>query len=97
MAKDFTNNPALAFIASAKIQHKDETVSETPQEEERIALRREYKMVEKKTKRRQLVLQPSLDAWVEEEAKKKGLSVNGYIHKVLEEKFFAKEEKKIKE
>lgn len=54
-------------------------------------------MVEKKTKRRQLVLQPSLDAWVEQEAKKKGLSVNRYIHKVLEEKFFAKEEKKIKE
>ena len=86
MAKDFTNNPALAFIASAKIQHKDETVRETPQEEEGTAVRREYKMVEKKTKRRQLVLQPSLDAWVEEEAKKKGLSVNGYIHKLLEEK-----------
>ena len=91
MAKDFTNNPALAFIASAKIQHKDEIVRETPQEKERTAVRREYKMVEKKTKRRQLVLQPSLDEWVEEEAKKKELSVNGYIHKVLEEKFFAKE------
>ena len=48
-------------------------------------LKREYKMVEKKTKRRQLVLQPSLDEWVELEAEKKGLSVNGFIHKVLEE------------
>ena len=77
MAKDFSDNPALAFISSVKTKHIEEA--------EKRPLKREYKMVEKKTKRRQLVLQPSLDEWVELEAEKKGLSVNGFIHKVLEE------------
>lgn len=87
MAKDFSDNPALAFISSVKTKHTEEveSVKETPQEAEKRPLKREYKMVEKKTKRRQLVLQPSLDEWVEQEAKKKGLSVNGFIHNVLEE------------
>ena len=94
LAADFEEkNNQISYLTNQK---KTE-LRETPQEEERTAVRREYKMVEKKTKRRQLVLQPSLDAWVEEEAKRKGLSVNGYIHRVLEEKFFAKEVKKIKE
>ena len=41
--------------------------------------------IETKSKRLQLVLQPSLLARVKERAKGQGLSVNEYIHRILDE------------
>ena len=42
--------------------------------------------IEKKTRRLQMLMQPSLHAKVKEAADEAGLSVNDYIHRVLEEK-----------
>lgn len=42
--------------------------------------------IEKKTRRLQMLMQPSLHAKVKEAAAEAGLSVNDYIHRVLEEK-----------
>lgn len=82
--KSFKDNPALQFISSA--------------EEERIEPEREkttgkatagYKVnplyVETKSRRLQLVLQPSLYERVKKRATNSGLSVNEYIHQILDE------------
>ncbi|MBQ7102827.1 MAG: hypothetical protein IJN89_02080 [Anaerotignum sp.] len=47
--------------------------------------------IEKKSRRLQLLMQPSLYAKVKENADAAGLSVNDYIHQALEEKTARKE------
>lgn len=76
------DNPALQFISSTEpLTERKPTPAEKPPEG--------YKLnplyVETKSRRLQLVLQPSLYEKVKATAKSKGVSVNEYIHKLLEE------------
>lgn len=88
--KSFIDNPALQFISTAEPE-------ETPQEErEPTPLQARpaekppagYKVnplyVETKSRRLQLVLQPSLYDKVKAGAAAAGLSVNEYVHQILE-------------
>lgn len=80
------DNPALQFISTPKPAPK--------QEEPKPKARREndppegYKLnpmyIETKSRRLQLVLQPSLYERVKEAAQAKGVSVNEYIHNILD-------------
>ncbi len=86
------DNPAMRFISSAPQpaaadlgEAEPRTVA--PSKPERTppeGYKRNPAFVEKRTRRLQLVLQPSLYAAVKSEADKAGISVNDYIHSVLE-------------
>ena len=84
--KTFKDNPALQFISTA-----DEETEEREQTAEAVPAKAPegYKLnplyVETKTKRLQLVLQPSLFDRVKKGAKQAGLSVNEYVHRILDE------------
>jgi predicted DNA binding CopG/RHH family protein len=72
--KNSNENAMLQFV----------TVS-TPEKEIQIRYKRNPEYIEVKTKRVQLVMQPSLYCKTKEAAQAEGLSFNAYIHKVLEE------------
>ncbi len=77
--KSFKDNPALQFLSAAE---------ETPSAAYSGAKAPEgYKLnpmyVETRSRRLQLVLQPSLYDKVREKAAEEGISVNEYIHRVL--------------
>lgn len=85
-------NPALQFISNAET----ETQPEEPEERETVQSQPRpaekppegYKLnplyVETKSRRLQLVLQPSLYEKVKAGAKAAGLSVNEYVHQILD-------------
>lgn len=79
--KTFINrdNPALNFISTAGQETAAPAERKAP---EGYKLNPEY--IEKKTRRLQLVLQPSLYAKVKARAEAEETSVNDYIHSVLE-------------
>lgn len=74
MSKSFINNPALQFI------------TKTTEQPEKIpdGYRHNPELVEKKSKRVQLVLKPSLYEKIKASAEKAGISVNEYAHKAFE-------------
>jgi len=74
--KNFRENPALQFVTT-DVPHEE---TEVPQ-----GFRPNPEFVEKKTKRVQIVMQPSLYEKAKKQAEKEGLSFNAYLHKVLEE------------
>ena len=78
--KSFTNNlnPAMSFISSPV--EEQPTLAKPP---EGYKVNPQY--IEKKTRRLQLVLQPSLYERVKARAEQSGSSVNDYIHSILEE------------
>jgi len=86
--KTFKDNPALQFISTAEEEEQEVTPA---QEAPTTAAKAPegYKLnplyVETKTRRLQLVLQPSLFNRVKKNAKKSGLSVNEYVHRILDE------------
>ena len=87
--KSFKDNPALQFISSAA-EEAGTPPAPAPKKAPTTAKAPEgYKLnplyVETKSKRLQLVLQPSLLAKVKERAGEQGLSVNEYVHRILEE------------
>lgn len=84
--KSFINrdNPALNFISAAR----EEDPAPAPAATDRKApegYKKNPMFVEKKTRRLQLVLQPSLYERVKAAAERNGSSVNDYIHSLLEE------------
>ena len=86
--KTFKDNPALQFISTAEEEEQEVTPAQkapttAAKAPEGYKLNPLY--VETKTRRLQLVLQPSLFDRVKKEAKKSGLSVNEYVHRVLDE------------
>ena len=92
--KSFKGNPALQFMT----QPEEEEVNTTPQKPitpptgkppEGYKLNPLY--VETKKRRLQLVLKPSLYEKVKSGASKQGLSVNEYVHRILEEATKAEE------
>lgn len=81
---DFTKSPALAFISSAAEQAEGAPESDnTPRG---MKLNPEYieKYIEKRTKRVQIVMQPSLFDKAKAKADSRGTSLNDYIHKLIE-------------
>lgn len=86
--KTFKDNPALQFISTAEEEEQEVTPA---QEAPTTAAKAPegYKLnplyVETKSRRLQLVLQPSLYDRVKARAKASGLSVNEYCHQILDE------------
>jgi len=89
--KNFKDNPALQFISAAETEtqppeKKTKTIT-LPQPTEKPP--EGYKLnplyVETKSRRLQLVLQPSLYERVRAGAAAAGLSVNEYCHQILDE------------
>lgn len=84
--KTFKDNPALQFISTAEEEQEatpEQKAPTTAKAPEGYKLNPLY--VETKTKRLQLVLQPSLFNRVKKGAKQAGLSVNEYVHRILDE------------
>lgn len=86
--KTFRDNPALQFISSAdpeNTQPEEKTIP-LPQPAEKPP--EGYKLnpiyVEKRSRRLQLVLQPSLYDRIKSHARAAGLSVNEYVHQILD-------------
>lgn len=73
-------NPALQFISATE----ETPAPRTEEKPEGYKLNPLY--IEKRSKRLQLLVQPSLYDRVKAEADAKGCSVNDYIHTILEEK-----------
>ena len=73
--KDFSKNPALQFVSGINTLKTD--VSE--------GFKPNPAFIECKTKRVQLLMQPSLYERAKKQAEAEGLSFNSYIHKILEE------------
>lgn len=97
--KSFKDNPALQFISSTEPELADSEgiqPEKNPQEKSEVKPQprpiekppKGYKLnpiyIETKSRRLQLVLQPSLYDRVKAKATAAGLSVNEYIHQVLD-------------
>lgn len=81
------NNPALAFITASDTSEREKDINileeiKTPPE----GFRLNERYVEIKTKRVQLVMQPSLYAKARAAAAAAGMSFNEYCHEALREK-----------
>ena len=92
--KSFKDNPAFQFMSKPE----EEEVTTAPQEPAPAPTGKPpegYKLnplyVEVKKRRLQLVLKPSLYEKVKNGASKQGLSVNEYVHRILEEATKAEE------
>ena len=91
--KNFKENPALSFITAPEPKEPTEQVQESVE----VAVTAKtpntppagYKMnpmyVETKSRRLQLVLQPSLYERVKKAAQKESKSVNEYVHHILDQ------------
>lgn len=95
--KTFKDNPALQFISgkeenSPSRETKEKVPVPPEQDREKAAgfsqIPQGYKLnpkyIEKKTRRLQLIMQPSLYQKVKSRAEQKKISVNEYIHQILE-------------
>lgn len=82
--KTFKDNPALQFISTPEeAEIKEITPEIPPKTPEGYKLNPLY--IETKSRRLQLLMQPSLHAKLKDMAKEKGMSVNELIHTALEE------------
>lgn len=77
--KSFKDEPAMQFISTI---NEDEPAKESPTVPGRYTIA--PRTIEAKSRRLQLVIQPSLYNKVKERAEQSGVSVNEYIHQVLE-------------
>lgn len=84
--KTFLGNPALQFLSSASPAEREDSVPARPESPAAppAGYRDDPRYVETKTRRLQLVLQPSLYERVRACAAAQGLSVNEYVHRALE-------------
>lgn len=91
--KTFKNNPALQFISTPAEEEKQPVPQNQSEPVRKVSTSTPvpagYKLnplfVETKTKRLQLVLQPSLYDRVKARATAEGVSVNEFIHRTLDE------------
>ena len=92
--KSFTDaNPAMAFISTAKedLEEKRETAPTKPQAKRNpkskgvkaVPMKINYAVVETKSKRVQMLMQPSLYDAIKDKAEKEGVSVNEMMHEIL--------------
>lgn len=83
--KSFKDNPALQFITQPEPEEPEQTIPQTPPGKPPAGYKLDPRFVELKTKRLQLVLQPSLVERVKDKAFSQHLSVNEFISRLLEE------------
>ena len=95
--KSFTDaNPAMAFISTAKEQEEFALTQPTKEELEAnldpeplnkvsngVPMKKNPEYVETKSKRVQMLMQPSLYNSIKERAEKEGVSVNEMMHEIL--------------
>ena len=95
--KSFTDaNPAMAFISTAKEQEDFALTQPTKEELEAkldpkplnkvsngVPMKKNPEYLETKSKRVQMLMQPSLYNSIKEEAEKEGISVNEMMHIIL--------------
>ena len=95
--KNFTDaNPAMAFISTAKEQEDFALTQPTKEELEAkldpkplnkvsngVPMKKNPEYLETKSKRVQMLMQPSLYNSIKEEAEKEGISVNEMMHTIL--------------
>lgn len=83
MSKDFKNSPALSFISSAE-QVKDTQSADKAPEGMRLNPAYIEKYIEKRSKRVQIIMQPSLYEKAKAKAESRGTSFNDYVHSLIE-------------
>ena len=95
--KSFTDaNPAMAFISTAKEQEDFALTQPTKEELEAkldpkplnkvsngVPMKKNPEYLETKSKRVQMLMQPSLYNSIKEKAEKEGVSVNEMMHEIL--------------
>lgn len=95
--KSFTDaNPAMAFISTAKEQEEFALTQPTKEELEAkldpeplkkvsngVPMKKNPEYLETKSKRVQMLMQPSLYNSIKERAEKEGVSVNEMMHEIL--------------
>ena len=82
--KSFKDNPALQFI-SANEEGKQENQEMSVPEKAPKGYKINPAFIETKSRRLQLVLQPSLFIRVKKCAKNEKISINEYVHRILNE------------
>lgn len=91
--KSFKANPAMNFISQESIDKVDRDLEDKPAEslpskgkaEPPEGYRRNPEYIETKSKRVQLLMQPSLYSTIKDLAEKENVSVNEFIHNALKE------------
>lgn len=83
---DYTNSPALHFLSSAEQATSQSRETERTPAPEGMRLNPAYieKYIEKRTRRVQIVLQPSLYDKAKERAASLDKSFNDYVHELIE-------------
>lgn len=87
--KSFTDaNPAMAFISTAKEQEDFSLTQPTKEELEAkesngVPMKKNPEFIETKSKRVQMLMQPSLYDAIKKEATAKDISVNEMMHEIL--------------
>ena len=82
-------NPAMAFISTAENTEDFALTQPTKEELEAkensssVPMKRNPEYIETKSKRVQMLMQPSLYNSIKEEAEKEGISVNEMMHTIL--------------
>lgn len=79
--KDFKNNPALQFISSASQEEPEQPAAQTEEPPKGFKLNPMY--IETKSKRVQILVQPSVFETVDRIARAKGISRNEAINEAL--------------
>ncbi len=85
--KEFKNNPALAFISKESIEKTDRQEDKSPilkgKKEAPAGYKPNPEFIETKSKRVQILIQPSVHDKLKARAKAEGTSVNELINKAL--------------
>lgn len=85
--KDFTANPAMSFISPESIEAVDGKPATNPRGKKRKKAPEGYKpnpeYIETKSKRVQILIQPSVHEAVKAKAKAEGISTNEAINEAL--------------
>lgn len=82
--KSFIDNPALQFISTEEPEEREPITRTSPTAKPPEGYKVNPLYVETKSRRLQLVLQPSLYDRVKAGAAAAGLSVNEYVHQILD-------------
>lgn len=81
--KSFKDNPALQFMSTPEVEPEEDVVVAPKEFDVPMKLNPLY--IETKSRRLQLLMQPSLHAKLKDISKNKGVSLNELIHTVLED------------
>lgn len=95
--KDFKGNPAMNFISQESIDKVEGTPAKAPTGKAPEGYKLNPAFVETKSKRVQILIQPSLHREAKAMAEELGVSLNDFIHRAIQEATNSKEvQKKIR-